>query len=272
MEHHREKIDCVIFDWAGTTVDYGCFAPVNAFYQTFLKHRMELTLEEIRKPMGLLKFDHVRALLGEDRISQLFENVNGRAWTEADVQAIYNDFEPTLMETLSAYTQVIPGVLEVCDYLRKKDIKIGSTTGYTRDMMAVVASEARAQGYYPDTLVTPDDVRKGRPYPYMILKNMDNLDVYLPESVIKVGDTISDIKEGLSAGCISVGVVEGSSQLGLSQAEFSSLTLDQQERLKAKVVSEYQSAGAHYTIQRITDLPELIETILLDNQQNDEER
>lgn len=29
----NEKTEAVIFDWAGTTVDYGCFAPVQAFME-----------------------------------------------------------------------------------------------------------------------------------------------------------------------------------------------------------------------------------------------
>ena len=30
-----KKIKCVIMDWAGTAVDYGCFAPVAAFIEAF---------------------------------------------------------------------------------------------------------------------------------------------------------------------------------------------------------------------------------------------
>ena len=29
------QLEAVIFDWAGTTVDYGCFAPVEAFIKAF---------------------------------------------------------------------------------------------------------------------------------------------------------------------------------------------------------------------------------------------
>lgn len=44
-------IQAVIFDWAGTTVDYGCFAPVQAFQEAFAHHGVPVTLEETRKPM-----------------------------------------------------------------------------------------------------------------------------------------------------------------------------------------------------------------------------
>ena len=53
------RIECVIFDWAGTTVDYGCFAPVHAFMEVFRAYGMEPTMEETRKPMGMLKRDHI---------------------------------------------------------------------------------------------------------------------------------------------------------------------------------------------------------------------
>ncbi|MFN8371304.1 MAG: hypothetical protein U0694_00280 [Anaerolineae bacterium] len=29
------SLQAVIFDWAGTTVDYGCFAPVAVFIEVF---------------------------------------------------------------------------------------------------------------------------------------------------------------------------------------------------------------------------------------------
>lgn len=49
------KIEAVIFDWAGTTVDFGCFAPVQAFVEVFKHFGIEPTMEEVRKPMGMLK-------------------------------------------------------------------------------------------------------------------------------------------------------------------------------------------------------------------------
>lgn len=47
------RIEAVIFDWAGTVVDYGCFAPVEAFRQAFEEAGIHPAVEEIRKPMGL---------------------------------------------------------------------------------------------------------------------------------------------------------------------------------------------------------------------------
>ena len=36
------KIEAVIFDWAGTTVDYGCFAPLEVFIKIFQNVALKL--------------------------------------------------------------------------------------------------------------------------------------------------------------------------------------------------------------------------------------
>lgn len=56
-------IKMIVMDWAGTTVDYGCFAPVHAFAKAFEEVGITPTMQEIREPMGLLKMDHIRAML-----------------------------------------------------------------------------------------------------------------------------------------------------------------------------------------------------------------
>lgn len=61
-------------------------------------------------------------------------------------------------------------------------------------MMDVVRPGAAAKGYVVDNLVTPDDVPAGRPAPYMIYKNMIDLAIPSVDNVVKVGDTIADIK------------------------------------------------------------------------------
>jgi beta-phosphoglucomutase-like phosphatase (HAD superfamily) len=55
---NANKIKAVIFDWAGTTVDYGSFAPVKGFVDGFKSIGFDITNEMAREPMGLLKIDH----------------------------------------------------------------------------------------------------------------------------------------------------------------------------------------------------------------------
>lgn len=248
-------IEAVIFDWAGTTVDYGCFAPVNAFLQAFEAIGLTVTTTEIRKPMGVLKKDHIISMLNEPRIATEFFELYGRAYTTADVETIYKHFEESLFTSLSSYATPIDGVIELVAWLKTRGIKIGSTTGYTSEMMGIVSAEAAKHGYIPDCMITPDIVGVGRPNPAMIQENMKCLQILTPGNIIKIGDTIADIEEGKNAGVISVGVILGSSELGKRESEVP--TQSECEAIEAK----YYQAGADYVLQKIEDLKMLIETL-----------
>ena len=70
-------------------------------------------------------------------------------WAEDDVEKLYSLFEEKLLGILDQFAEVKPYVLETIEELRKKDIKIGSTTGYTDKMMAIVTAKAKENGYEP---------------------------------------------------------------------------------------------------------------------------
>ncbi len=252
-------IEAVIFDWAGTAVDYGCFAPVQAFREAFAHYDVPVTMEETRKPMGMLKRDHIRTMMKMERIAAEWKRVHGREASEEDVEAVYAQFEPKLFSILENYSSPKPFVLETVDTLRKMGIKIGSSTGYTDAMMDIVVKGAAKEGYSPDFWISPDGVGgKGRPYPYMIFENMKVLGVSSVKNVVKVGDTVSDIREGVSAGVWSVGVIEGSSELGLTQEEFEQMSPEQKEKECCRVEQVFRKAGADFVIDNLSQLPALI--------------
>ncbi len=255
----KTKVKAVIFDWAGTTVDYGCFAPVQAFVEVFKEFGIKPAIEEVRKPMGMLKIDHIRTMLAMERIQNLWKEKYQRESTEEDVLEMYHMFERKLMGILDQFTDVKPHVLETVKILRQHGIKVGSTTGYTDEMMEVVTKGAKENGYAPDEWFSPDSVNsKGRPYPYMIFKNMEALGILSVKDVVKVGDTVSDILEGKNAGIVSIGVVEGSSEMGLSEKEYLLLEDAQKESLYQQVKDSFLEAGADYVIRDMSELPELI--------------
>ena len=132
-----KKIECVIMDWAGTAVDYGCFAPVAAFLKAFAEKGLTVTMEEARGPMGMTKIDHIRELFKLPSVTEQFKQNYNRNWTEEDVVSIYKEFEKHLFTSLEEYTTPIPGVIEVIEKLKRDGIKIGSTTGYTTAMMDI---------------------------------------------------------------------------------------------------------------------------------------
>ena len=256
------QLEAVIFDWAGTTVDYGCFAPVEAFIKAFETFGITPTVEEVREPMGMLKRDHIRAMLRMERISTEWIRIYGKAFTEDDVEKVYELSEKKIYEILSDFAELKPYVLETIVQLRKQGIKIGSTTGYTDEMMKIIVPIAREKGYDPDCWFSPNSVKNmGRPYPYMIYKNMEQLGVHDVGNVVKVGDTVADIKEARAAGAISVGIIEGSSIMGLSSAEYEALSLEEREVQCKRVRAVYEKAGADYVIQNMSELVALLKSL-----------
>lgn len=256
------KIEAVIFDWAGTTVDYGCFAPVQAFIEVFKEFGMEVTMEETRKPMGMLKWDHIKTMLEMPRIHDLWLQAHGREVEKKDIDKMHDAFTGKLMGILDQFSDPKPYVVETIETLRKMGLKIGSTTGYTDQMMEVVTKVAKEKGYEPDFWITPNSVENyGRPYPYMVFENLKHLHVTSVHAAVKVGDTISDIKEGIAAGVTTVGIIEGSSLMGLTQEEFENLTDKEKQLCYEKVEKQYKDAGADYVISTIKELPSLIESL-----------
>lgn len=253
------KTEAVIFDWAGTTVDYGCFAPVAAFVETFANKGIEVKLDEVRAPMGALKRDHIKQMLEMPRIHELFMEIHERSFNQDDLDEMETLFVTKLMSQLKDHTKVKPYVLDAVNLLRSYEIKIGSTTGYTNEMLAPVARSAKAQGYLPDSIVTPSDTGGiGRPAPNMLEVNLKNLGITNKADVIKIGDTVSDIEEGKNAGVLSVGIIEGSSVMGLSEAEYEALTDDEKSIEIQRVRAIYEAAGADAIILNLSEIGMLL--------------
>ncbi len=256
------NIEVVIFDWAGTTVDYGCIGPLHVFLELFKSKDIPITVAEAKGPMGMLKIDHIRELFKIDRIKSEHIRIYGYEPNEETVQEFYALFEKFLFEELKRHTDILPGVLETVTRLRENGILIGSTSGYTKDMMDILTPLIEKQhGYKPDYCVSSSEVPNGRPYPWMIFKNAIHFGKFDFSRYVKVGDTLVDIGEGVNANCWSVGVLKGSSLLGLSKEELDSTPIDELNRLKQVASREYFKAGADFVIDSLHDLPDVIEKI-----------
>ena len=256
-----KKIQLVVFDWAGTTVDYGSMAPATVFERTFAEKGIRFTREEINIPMGMEKKDHIRALLQSLNGGSQWKTVYGREFTEADVEEIYALFEKNLGLVVAEYSKPIDGVVETVNRLKQDGVKIGSTTGYTSEIMEHVLPGAKAAGYEPDCLITPDQVGYARPTPFMVYACMAKFGIYPPSAVVKVGDTVMDILEGKNAGCWTVGILTGSNLVGLSEAEYRAASREAIEVRKEKARRAYLEAGADFVVDSIRELPAVIQKI-----------
>jgi phosphonoacetaldehyde hydrolase len=255
------KIQAVILDWAGTAVDYGSFAPVDVMRRVFADAGIALTDEEVRAPMGKLKIDHIRSLFALEKVREEWRRGTGGEADDAAVMSIYERIEPALMDIIPSYAEPVPGLVRTIEELRSRAIHIGSTTGYTAAMMDILAPLAEQKGYAPEVIIASDEVPQGRPAPWMCFRNLERMGVYPAADCIKVGDTLVDIAEGRNAGMISVGVVFGSSLLGLRAEEVDALSAAERESRAAEAVSRYISAGADFVIADISGLAPLVDRI-----------
>ncbi len=255
------KLRAAVFDWAGTMVDFGSRAPMGVFVEAFQKFGVPLTIAQARGPMGMAKRDHIKTLMAIPSVAADWTKAQGSPADDAAIDRIYDVFVPMNVAVAGQYAGLIPGVLEVIQALRARGMKIGSTTGYTRSIMAEVLPRAAEQGLTPDNLVCAGDLAEGRPSPLMMYRTFADLGVWPAEAVVKIDDTEPGIAEGLAAGCWTVGLSVTGNAMGLSEAEWTALPAAEQTARRAQAEALLKSAGAHYVIDGVADLLPVIEAI-----------
>jgi len=258
---YRGPLKAVILDWAGTTLDYGCYAPAVVFVQVFKRKGVPITVAEAREPMGAHKKVHIRQISKMESVANRWQEVHGRRPNESDVDAMFADFVPLQLACLADYADLIPGCLETVADFRQRGLKIGSTTGYTGEMIKLLLAEAKKRGYEPDSSVCATDTPAGRPYPYMCWQNAINLQVYPAEALVKVGDTLPDIEEGLNAGMWSIGLAKTGNEIGLNAAEMAALDPEGYQARLARAYKRMWQTGAHYVVDGLADVPPLLDDI-----------
>jgi phosphonoacetaldehyde hydrolase len=256
----KGKLQAVIFDWAGTTVDHGSLAPVRVLVQVFAARGVPISNAQARRDMGLLKRDHIDRILRSPEVWEQWTRRYGRTPTCADLDELFAEFIPLQMQCLAQYSRLIAGVAELAARLRDGGFKIGSTTGYTRPMLDLLLACARAQGYSPDLSLCPDDVGGGRPKPWMCYRLGMEFKISSSAACVKIGDTPADVAEGRNAGMWTVAVAATGNEIGLSESEFAALS----EAERATRVAAARSnllAGAHYVVDSVADCEQILDEI-----------
>ena len=259
----QPQLEAVIFDWAGTMVDFGSFAPTQIFVDAFAQaYGFELSLEEARRPMGLGKWQHIEALGQDPDVGPRWVAQFGSPMSEDDVRHIYDTFIPLQVERVGAHSDLIPGALELVNALRRQGLKIGSTTGYPREVMQRLMVLAAERGYAPDCTVCADDLAAGaRPGPWMALACVQDLHIGAVSHCVKVDDTVPGIAEGLNAGMWTVGLALSGSPAGWTQTEYEQADEATRRAVRERVTPIFEDAGAHFVIDTVADLPAVLRDI-----------
>jgi phosphonoacetaldehyde hydrolase len=254
-------IAAVVFDWAGTVADFGCQAPMSAFRAVFERERVAISVAEARSPMGLPKREHVRAIGLLPRVAAAWRAAHGRVFQEADVDRLYEAYTPMNRDAVARHAELVPGVPELVQRLRRDGIAIGSTTGYTRDIIRPLVALAAQQGFTPDNIVCSDDVPLSRPSPLGLYRTMLDLRVWPAWRVVKVDDTVPGLLEGQHAGCWTVAVTASGNEVGLALADWQALDAAQRDRLRARATDRLAVGRPHYTVDTVAELPDVLAVI-----------
>ena len=254
-------VKAVVFDWAGTIIDHGSRAPMGAFVKVLAEFQVPISVAEARRPMGLPKWDHIKALLTHPDIAARWQSAHGSSPTDREVDRVFEVFVPLNAAVVTDFADVIPGALETIAALRARGCKIGSTTGYTRDIMERLLPVATKAGLVTDNLVCAGDLKSGRPGALMMYKCFVGLDVWPAATVVKVDDTEAGIAEAIAAGCWAVGVALSGNATGLSREELAALAPTEIAARRAVATRQLFRAGAHYVIDSVADLEPVIDVI-----------
>ena len=254
-------IRAAIFDWAGTTVDFGCQAPITSLVDAFAKVGVEVPLATARLPMGMAKWDHIRALLDMPAVAAAWHRAHGRDPITADVDDLYDRFLPLQVAAVERHAVLIPGTVETMAALKARGIRIGTTTGFPRPVMEVVIPAAARQGYAPEVIVCAGETPSGRPGPAMALKALIELDVHPVQAAVKIGDTVVDVAEGLNGGMWTIALAVSGNEVGLTAPEWAALPAERQAALRRTATERLGQAGAHEVVDSIAEVPAAIDRI-----------
>jgi phosphonoacetaldehyde hydrolase len=254
-------LKAIILDWAGTVVDHGSRAPMGAFVRAFAEFGVSLSVADARGPMGMAKRDHIAALMALPHVAGAWRAAQGGDPDAAAVDRLLAVFELMNIAAIRDHADIIPGALEAVAWARGRGMRIGSTTGYTRPIMAELMPLAAAAGYVPDCVVCAGDLPEGRPSPVMMWHAMATLGAWPAHLVVKVDDTPPGIGEGVNSGTWTVGLALTGNFCGLSADELAMLPEEGRAPLRARAQAQMRAAGADLMIDSIADLPAALSEI-----------
>ena len=254
----KDRFDLVIFDWAGTMVDFGSAAPVRALIEAFAAEGVAIDEATARRDMGRAKVDHVQSLLRDPVVATAWRARHHRDPDAGDVTTLMARLGPLMRTHAARASTLIPGARATFERLRGLGVRVASSTGYTRDMMEPVLARAASQGYTPEHVVCSGETPAGRPTPLMIYKACAELGVWPLSRVVKVDDAEAGIGEGRAAGAYTVGVLSGNA-VGLSEEALAALPSAERTARLATAKAALLAAGADAVIDSVADLVPALE-------------
>lgn len=244
----------VVFDLAGTLVDCGSRAPVEAFQATLSTSGVTASEDEVRQFMGMAKRDHLEALLALSNLRRSFTAHEGREPGSDDLDRLYEAFTPLQIEAVRRRAALVPDARESLDHLRRTGVRIAVTSGYPRIIGEELLDAARPRGLDPDISLFTDEVPNGRPAPDLVHRVMQTEDLTDPARVVTIGDTPADVRTGRAAGTWTLGLTLTGNTAALDAETLESMDPAARRTLHDSLAPSLLEAGAHLVLPTLADL------------------
>ena len=255
-------IRACIFDLGGTIVDKYSLTPLLSFRQIFTSRGINISHKMVMKDMGRHKYDHINIILNEPSVKCQWLYKYNRYSNINDIDKLYNDFKIYQSINTIKHLDILPETKSILELLQDMDIKIGITTGFDKATTENILYKLEKNNIYVDSYVSSTCLDKpGRPYPYMIQENMNQLNIDDPLHVIKIDDTNIGIEEGINANCWTVGVARWSVNMDIDSLEAID-NIEYNQKLLHKKINEsrikLEQSNPDYIIDTLYELPYII--------------
>ncbi len=196
------NIKMIVSDIAGTVIVDKDYVAI-AFIEAFMHEGIDLDIDVIRSLMGFKKTEAITAVL----------KANKAYISEVQVNRIHDSFQQLMTSFYSSTHELepLPGVEEFLQMALEKNIIVTLNSGFPKVIVDVIVDRLGwlHNGWIKSTIAS-DEVANGRPHPDMIIELMKRHQIDHSASVLKIGDTMVDVQEGLNAKCgLVVGVSTG---------------------------------------------------------------
>ncbi len=254
-------IRLAIFDLGGTIVDKYSLTPFLSFKETLGNHGIRVSTQDIVGDMGMSKYTHIQKILHTHKSD--WNKIYNRDPSSDDIDNVYNDFLKVQKEKTKSTMTILPETKVVIDELQKSDIQIAVTTGFDQDTMILVHEKLTNHGIHiPENLMISSTCMNipGRPDPGMIHELTKRANINNNSQVVKIDDTPVGIKEGIYAGCWTIGVCRWSVHMGVEEPS-QMHAIDEYHDFRLQKLSRayriLKDAGAHYVVSDLYGVVEL---------------
>jgi phosphonoacetaldehyde hydrolase len=255
-------IRACIFDLGGTIIDRYSKTTFSALHQAFSKYKLPIRDSLIYNDMGLEKIEHIHKILFDPHISRSFMQQYGEYPDTDDTYMIFNVFNRIQKESLKEI-DIIPETKDVIDHLREKNILIGVTTGFDKEITDIIANQLTENDIKIDKYISSSCLdAPSRPYPHMINHIMTEFKIDNPYSVMKIDDTFIGIEEGKSASTWTTGVARWSTNMRIkTNEEYNDLSIFERDKKLNECRDILSSANPNYVIDTLDELPDIIRNL-----------